>query len=160
LPDEVRQDPSYFRAAGQDGFRDGCRVPLPWTREGSSYGFGSGGSWLPQPAEWGGLSVEAQTGAAGSTLEFYRAALALRRAQPALGAGTEVTWLDAPEGVLALRREAAEGRPVVVTAHAGSAPVTVPSPGEALLSSGDTLPVADEAGNVVLAPDTTVWWLG
>ncbi|MDT0412125.1 MULTISPECIES: glycoside hydrolase family 13 protein [Streptomyces] len=160
LPDEVRQDPSYFRAAGQDGFRDGCRVPLPWTREGSSYGFGSGGSWLPQPAEWGGLSVEAQTGAAGSTLEFYRAALALRRAQPALGAGTEVTWLDAPEGVLALRREAADGRPVVVTAHTGSAPVTVPSPGEALLSSGDTLPVADEAGNVVLAPDTTVWWLG
>ncbi|MEW2350968.1 MULTISPECIES: glycoside hydrolase family 13 protein [unclassified Streptomyces] len=160
LPDEVRQDPSYFRAAGQDGFRDGCRVPLPWTREGSSYGFGSGGSWLPQPAEWGGLSVEAQTGAAGSTLEFYRAALALRRAQPALGAGTEVTWLDAPEGVLALRRDAADGRPVVVTAHTGSAPVTVPSPGEALLSSGDTLPVADEAGNVVLAPDTTVWWLG
>ncbi|MFF4769501.1 glycoside hydrolase family 13 protein [Streptomyces sp. NPDC001255] len=160
LPDEVRQDPSYFRAAGQDGFRDGCRVPLPWTREGSSYGFGSGGSWLPQPAEWGGLSVEAQTGAAGSTLEFYRAALALRRAQPALGAGTEVTWLDAPEGVLALRREAADGRPVVVTAHTGSAPVTVPIPGEALLSSGDTLPVADAAGNVVLAPDTTVWWLG
>ncbi|MGX9920202.1 glycoside hydrolase family 13 protein [Streptomyces sp. NPDC002248] len=160
LPDEVRQDPSYFRAAGQDGFRDGCRVPLPWTREGSSYGFGSGGSWLPQPAEWGGLSVEAQTGAAGSTLEFYRAALALRRAQPALGAGTEVTWLDAPEGVLALRRDAADGRPVVVTAHTGSAPVTVPSPGEALLSSGDTLPVADAAGNVVLAPDTTVWWLG
>ncbi|MGW3490634.1 glycoside hydrolase family 13 protein [Streptomyces sp. NPDC001054] len=160
LPDEVRQDPSYFRAAGQDGFRDGCRVPLPWTREGSSYGFGSGGSWLPQPAEWGGLSVEAQTGAAGSTLEFYRAALALRRAQPALGAGTEVTWLDAPECVLALRREAADGRPVVVTAHTGSAPVTVPSPGEALLSSGDTLPVADAAGNVVLAPDTTVWWLG
>ncbi|NEA37820.1 glycoside hydrolase family 13 protein [Streptomyces sp. SID11385] len=160
LPDEVRQDPSYFRAAGQDGFRDGCRVPLPWTREGSSYGFGPGGSWLPQPADWGGLSVEAQTGVPGSTLEFYRAALALRRAQPALGAGTGVTWLDAPEGVLALRREAADGRPVVVTAHTGSAPVTVPSPGEALLSSGDTPPAADADGNVVLAPDTTVWWLG
>ncbi|WP_435194320.1 glycoside hydrolase family 13 protein [Streptomyces sp. NRRL F-5630] len=160
LSDEVRQDPSYFRAAGQDGFRDGCRVPLPWTREGSSYGFGPGGSWLPQPEEWGGLSVEAQTGVAGSTLEFYRAALALRRAQPALGAGTEVTWLDAPDGVLALRRETADGRPVVITAHTGSAPVTVPSPGEALLSSGDTLPVADAAGNVVLTPDTTVWWLG
>ncbi|MFJ4438934.1 glycoside hydrolase family 13 protein [Streptomyces sp. NPDC088923] len=160
LPDEVRQDPSYFRAAGQDGFRDGCRVPLPWTREGSSYGFGPGGSWLPQPADWGGLSVEAQTGVPGSTLEFYRAALALRRAQPALGAGTEVTWLHAPEGVLALRRETADGRPIVVTAHTGSAPVTVPCPGEALLSSGDTLPVAGADGNVVLTPDTTVWWLG
>ncbi len=44
LPDEARQDPSFFRADGQDGFRDGCRVPIPWTREGSSYGFGDGGS--------------------------------------------------------------------------------------------------------------------
>ena len=62
LSDEVRQDPAYFRGAGQDGFRDGCRVPIPWTREGSSYGFGDGGSWLPQPAEWAELSIEAQTG--------------------------------------------------------------------------------------------------
>ncbi len=64
LPDEVRQDPSFFRASGQDGFRDGCRVPIPWTVEGTSYGFGSGGSWLPQPATWGAPSVEAQTGVA------------------------------------------------------------------------------------------------
>ena len=42
LPDEVRQDPAFFRDAGQDGFRDGCRVPMPWTREGRSYGFGDG----------------------------------------------------------------------------------------------------------------------
>ncbi|MER7155247.1 glycoside hydrolase family 13 protein, partial [Streptomyces lydicus] len=36
LPDDVRQDPAFFRgsrAGGQDGFRDGCRVPLPWTGE-------------------------------------------------------------------------------------------------------------------------------
>ncbi|GGY14828.1 hypothetical protein GCM10010358_78600 [Streptomyces minutiscleroticus] len=59
------QDPAYFRGAGQDGFRDGCRVPIPWTREGSSYGFGDGGSRLPQPAEWAELSVEAQTGVPG-----------------------------------------------------------------------------------------------
>lgn len=65
LPDEVRQDPAYFRGAGQDGFRDGCRVPIPWTRDGSSYGFGNGGSWLPQPDGWGELSIEAQTGTAG-----------------------------------------------------------------------------------------------
>jgi alpha-glucosidase len=41
LPDEVCQDPAYFRGAGQDGFRDGCRVPIPWTRTGSSYGTAS-----------------------------------------------------------------------------------------------------------------------
>ncbi|RSS80067.1 alpha-glucosidase, partial [Streptomyces sp. WAC02707] len=105
LPDEVRQDPSFWRASGQDGFRDGCRVPIPWTVEGSSYGFGAGGSWLPQPATWGALSVEAQTGDPGSTLELYRSALAVRRAQPGLGAGEDIQWLDAPEGVLAFRRD-------------------------------------------------------
>src|SRR5690606_14262191 len=45
LPDEVRQDPAFRRRAGRDGqqgqegLRDGCRVPIPWTAEGSSYGF-------------------------------------------------------------------------------------------------------------------------
>ncbi|BBJ44305.1 alpha-glucosidase [Streptomyces antimycoticus] len=95
LPDELRQDPAFFRTSpdgedgqnGQDGFRDGCRVPLPWTRSGESYGFGPGGSWLPQPDDWSGLSVEAQTGDPGSTLELYRGALALRRELPGLGTG-------------------------------------------------------------------------
>ncbi|MGW1144209.1 glycoside hydrolase family 13 protein [Streptomyces sp. NPDC002454] len=151
LPDEARQDPSFFRASGQDGFRDGCRVPIPWTEDGPSYGFGPAGSWLPQPADWGGLSVRAQTGAAGSTLELYRSALAIRRAHPALGAGDRVDWLDAPPGVLAFRREA-EGRAVVCAANTTGAPVPWTAPGTPLLSSGP-LPVAGE-----LPPDTTVWW--
>ena len=40
LPDEARQDPSYLRAAGQDGCRDGCRVPIPWAGDAPSVGFG------------------------------------------------------------------------------------------------------------------------
>ncbi|MFJ9699279.1 glycoside hydrolase family 13 protein [Streptomyces fradiae] len=113
LPDGARRDPAFHRGDGQDGLRDGCRVPIPWTREGTSYGFGPGGSWLPQPAGWGGLSVEAQTGDPDSVLELYRAALALRRAHPALGAGHGVEWLPAPPGVLAFRRtpEAGGGAP-------------------------------------------------
>ncbi|MFE9252754.1 glycoside hydrolase family 13 protein [Streptomyces sp. NPDC007088] len=160
LPDEVRQDPSYFRAAGQDGFRDGCRVPIPWTRTGPSYGFGPGGSWLPQPGDWAELSVEAQTGRPGSTLELYRSALAARRAQPALGAGESVEWLDAPEGVLAFRRTAPGGASVVVTANTTGAAVTLPAPGQPLLTSAadGALPAATD-GRVPLAADTTVWWL-
>ncbi|MBB1242992.1 glycoside hydrolase family 13 protein [Streptomyces durbertensis] len=104
LPDEVRQDPSFFKDNGQDGLRDGCRVPIPWTVDGSSLGFGEGGSWLPQPAAWGELSVQAQTGDVDSTLEMYRTALRVRREHPDLGAGDAVVWLDAPEGVLAFRR--------------------------------------------------------
>ncbi|WP_043682164.1 glycoside hydrolase family 13 protein [Streptomyces xylophagus] len=150
LPDEVRQDPAYFRGAGQDGFRDGCRVPIPWTREGSSYGFGNGGSWLPQPDGWGELSIEAQTGAAGSTLELYRAALAARRNQPDLGAGDSVEWLRAPEGVLAFRR----GEFVCVANTSGES-VTTSAYGRLLLASGE---VTEADGEAKLPADTTVWW--
>ncbi|QKW05062.1 glycoside hydrolase family 13 protein [Streptomyces sp. NA04227] len=156
LPDEVRQDPSFLRAAqadgasGQDGFRDGCRVPIPWTVEGSSYGFGQGGSWLPQPAEWGGLSVQAQSGDPASTLELYRRALAVRRAQPGLGAGEDVEWLDAPEGVLVFRREG-----FVCTANVTGSPVTLATPGRLLLASAD---LTEDGPHTVLPADTTAWW--
>ncbi|MFG3528061.1 glycoside hydrolase family 13 protein [Streptomyces sp. NPDC047917] len=150
LPDEVRQDPSFFRAEGQDGFRDGCRVPIPWTREGSSYGFGDGGSWLPQPAGWGELSVEAQTGVAGSTLELYRAAIAARRAHPGLGAGSSVEWLQAPEGLLIFARPG-----FVCTVNTTGRPVRIPVRGTVLLSSG---PVVTDGAEIELPADTTVWW--
>ncbi|MFE2099278.1 glycoside hydrolase family 13 protein [Streptomyces sp. NPDC059468] len=150
LPDEVRQDPAFFRGAGQDGFRDGCRVPIPWTREGSSYGFGSGGSWLPQPSAWAELSVEAQSGVPGSTLELYRSALGIRRSQPDLGAGEAVEWLRAPEGVLAFRR----GEFVCVANTTGES-VTTPSHGRVLLASGE---VTEADGEAKVPADTTVWW--
>ncbi|MCX4663428.1 glycoside hydrolase family 13 protein [Streptomyces uncialis] len=151
LPDEVRQDPSFFRSAGQDGLRDGCRVPIPWTTDGPSHGFGPAGSWLPQPGEWGALSVQAQTGVTGSTLELYRAALAARRAHPALGAGDRVEWLSAPDGVLAFRRTAGD-RVLTCAANISGAAVPYPAPGEVLLASAD-LPAPG-----TLPPDTTVWW--
>ncbi|MCQ0022479.1 glycoside hydrolase family 13 protein [Streptomyces somaliensis DSM 40738] len=152
LPDEVRQDPSFFRAAGQDGFRDGCRVPIPWTVGGGSYGFGSGGSWLPQPAGWGALSVEAQTGVPGSTLELYRTALRIRREQPGLGAGGAVEWLEAPEGVLAFRRDG-----FACTANTTGEPVRVALPGRMLLSSEPVRACPD--GTAELPADTTAWWV-
>jgi alpha-glucosidase len=83
--------------------RDGCRVPLPWTRGGSSYGFGSNGAWLPQPPEFRDRSVQAQDGIPDSTLEMYREALRLRhRLQTDDHA---VQWLDADdENLLHFRR--------------------------------------------------------
>ncbi|MCN9239913.1 glycoside hydrolase family 13 protein [Streptomyces sp. RY43-2] len=150
LPDDVRQDPAFSRGEGQDGFRDGCRVPIPWTRTGSSYGFGDGGSWLPQPEGWGDLSVEAQRGVAGSTLELYRTALAARRDHPDLGAGESVEWLKAPEGVLAFRRGE-----FVCVANTTNEPVTTPAYGDILLASTE-LTIAN--GETKLPADTTVWW--
>ncbi|MFE9373413.1 glycoside hydrolase family 13 protein [Streptomyces sp. NPDC006711] len=150
LPDEVRQDPSFHRAAGQDGFRDGCRVPIPWTVEGSSYGFGEGGSWLPQPDSWAGLSVQAQTGDADSTLELYRRAIAARRAHPGLGAGDDLRWLEAPDGVLAFAREG-----FVCTVNLTGRLVSLPVSGRLVLASA---PVAVDGDRFELPADTTVWW--
>jgi alpha-glucosidase len=158
LPDEVRQDPAFFRNSGQDGTRDGCRVPIPWAGDSAPYGFGpveGGPSWLPQPAEWAELSIEAQDGDPTSTLEFYRSALAVRHEHPALGAGRTVTWLEAPEGVLAFRRDSEHGT-FVCTVNLTALPVSVPSPGRPLLASADF--EAGEGESVVLPGDTTVWW--
>lgn len=157
LPDEVRADPSFHRADGQDGFRDGCRVPIPWSGSVAPYGFGpreGGPSWLPQPDEWAELSVEAQTGVDGSTLELYRSALATRRAHASLQGGG-LAWLETPAGVLSFRRTAGAGAPVVVTANTTGDHVRMAVPGELLLSSS---PVELVDGDAVLPPDTTAWW--
>lgn len=93
LPGEVLQDPMWLRDGQTRKGRDGCRVPLPWQREGSSFGFGSGGAHLPQPAWFGASSVAAEDGVTGSTLELYRAAIALRKK---LQGAEELSWVDSP----------------------------------------------------------------
>ncbi|EGX60859.1 sugar hydrolase [Streptomyces zinciresistens K42] len=143
LPFEVLQDPVWEQTGRVRKGRDGCRVPLPWTAAGPSYGFGPGGAWLPQPTGFGARSVEVQDGAAGSTLELYRTALRLRRK---LIEGEELHWApDAPPGVLHFARS--DGWRCVANLSAG--PVALP-PGEVLLSSAPP-----EDGR--LGPDTTAW---
>ncbi|MGV4984991.1 glycoside hydrolase family 13 protein [Streptomyces sp. NRAIS4] len=157
LPDEVRQDPAFFRSSGQDGTRDGCRVPLPWSGEAPPFGFGpveGGPSWLPQPADWKDLTVAAQEGDPTSTLEFYRSALTVRREHPALGAGRQVTWLDTPEGVLAFRRDTADGS-FVCTVNLTATPVSVATPGTLLLASADVEP---GPAHTAIPADCAVWW--
>ncbi|MFH8572316.1 glycoside hydrolase family 13 protein [Streptomyces sp. NPDC017993] len=175
LPDEVRQDPAFFRGgqgefgigaprsgadtepatdgpadpSGQDGFRDGCRVPLPWSGEHPPYGFGPGGSWLPQPADWRALTVAAQTGDPNSTLELYRSALALRRSLPGLGDGG-MSWQPAPEGVLAFSRPG-----LLCTVNTLGRDVELPLPGQPLLSSA---PARIDGGTAVLPGDSCIWW--
>lgn len=149
LPDELREDPSFFRGAGQDGLRDGCRVPVPWTEEGPSYGFGPGPGWLPQPESWGAYSVGAQTGDPGSTLELYRAALALRRRLEGLGDGP-MSWLEGPPGVLVFTRPG-----FVCTVNTLPGAVELRVPGRPLLSSA----APDISGESVRVPgDSCTWW--
>ncbi|MFJ3964077.1 alpha-amylase family glycosyl hydrolase [Streptomyces sp. NPDC090036] len=181
LPDGVRQDPAFLRTAGQDGLRDGCRVPLPWSGAEPPYGFGPTGSWLPQPAGWGDLSVAAQTGDPHSTLELYRAALELRRAMPGLGApeagsgpaagagpgaesgpGAGAGPQDEASYPCGMRWQSApEGvllftRPgFACTLNSRSVPVELPAPGRPVLSSA---PVETDGRTVRLPPDSCTWW--
>ncbi|WP_121866126.1 glycoside hydrolase family 13 protein [Glutamicibacter nicotianae] len=138
IPAESRQDPSFFRGAEWDGLgRDGCRVPLPWTPQGSSFGFGAGGAHLPQPDWFAEYAASTQEEAAGSTLNLYRQALALRHE---LQGAEELEWQDTGnDQVLAFTRP---GGWLSVT-NFGNAPVQLPD-GELLLASqpvhGRTLP--------------------
>ncbi len=102
IPSEQMQDPQWFRGEGKFKSRDGCRVPLPWKATGSSFGFGDGGSHLPQPAWYSGFAVEVQDREPGSTLELYRAALKMRRQ---LLSGESLTWRSSDPGTLWLERE-------------------------------------------------------
>jgi alpha-glucosidase len=79
LPPDSLQDPIWERTLQARKGRDGCRVPLPWSHEGESYGFGAGSAWLPQPAGFSRTAVAYQDGRDGTTLELYREALRLRR---------------------------------------------------------------------------------
>ncbi len=101
LPDEVREDPVWFRSGGRDKGRDGCRVPLPWSGTTPPFGFSGGpGSWLPIPADWAPLTVAAQSDDPDSMLSLYRSALELRR-NVLTG---DLRWLDTPPGVLGFER--------------------------------------------------------
>ncbi|MFI1370183.1 glycoside hydrolase family 13 protein [Streptomyces griseochromogenes] len=149
LPEDMLQDPVWERSGHTDRSRDGCRVPIPWSGKAAPYGFSpaaaSAAPWLPQPADWGGLSVEAQTGDGTSMLELYRSALRLRREHPALGDGS-LTWLETPEAVLAFGRD--PGFVCVVNFSAGM--YRLPAHTSVLLASG---PVE----NGLLAPDHAAW---
>ncbi|WBB82405.1 glycoside hydrolase family 13 protein [Micromonospora sp. WMMD882] len=155
LPDELRQDPSFLRTGES---RDGCRVPIPWSGQLAPYGFGPAGSelsWLPAPATWAALSVAAQTGAPGSTLELYRAALRIRHEHPALAAGAgDVTWRETAPGLLAFDRSAGDAGLTCVV-NLGGAPVTVTGYGQPIVASA---PLTAEGDGYLLPEDAAVWF--
>jgi alpha-glucosidase len=134
--------------------RDGCRVPLPWSGDRAPYGFGPDGStpWLPQPAEWASLSVEAQRDQPSSTLSLYRHALRLRRELDALGDG-ELRWRTEPgSDLLVFERPGSEGQGVLCAVNLGAEPVRVADSPPIIASDPLT---ADGQ----LPADAAAWWL-
>jgi alpha-glucosidase len=118
IPDSAREDPIFFRTGGRVPGRDGCRVPLPWTRDAAgSFGFSpratTASPWLPQPDDWGAWAADVEAEDAASMLSLYRAAVAVRRRTDALRLGG-FEWIDVAGDLLAFRRD-----DVVVVLNAG-----------------------------------------
>jgi alpha-glucosidase len=149
IPRDLLTDPMYFRSAGVDPGRDGCRVPLPWSGDRPPYGFGPGTGtrtgtgipWLPQPEDWADLTVEAQHRDPLSMLSLYRQALRIRKSFENDG----FDWLDVAPEALAFSR----GDLVCVT-NLGAATVALPPHTGILLASQ---PLVDGG----LPTDSTVW---
>jgi alpha-glucosidase len=146
LPDSARQDPTWFRTKGERYGRDGCRVPIPWEADSPAYGFNrTGASWLPQPSDWAEYARDAQVDVPGSTLELYRAALALR-AEHELGMGA-IEWLpDFGADIVALRNGA-----VTIIANTGTSAIELPT--------GTIVLASEPISGGQLPGDTTVWLL-
>jgi alpha-glucosidase len=149
VPPEDRQDPAFHRG-GREG-RDGSRVPVPWSGDSSPYGFTEGDTrpWLPMPADWADVTVEAQDADPASTLSFFRRMLRVRR-EVVPGLPDHVEVLASAPGTFAVRRG-----DLVCAVNCGSQDARLPEvAGELVLSSGP------EPVGGLLAPDTAAWFRG
>jgi alpha-glucosidase len=143
IPVERIQDPAFLRSAGAEKGRDGCRVPLPWTADGPSFGFSTAPAHLPQPAWFGPLSVQAQEHDSASTLTLYRQALAWRRQ---LQAAESLEWMPETNGqVLHFRRSG------------GWHSVTNFGPGAVPLPHGTVVVASGPLDKGLLPADATAW---
>ncbi|MCK3769246.1 glycoside hydrolase family 13 protein [Microbacterium aerolatum] len=143
---EDRQDPAFFRGAEFDGLgRDGCRVPLPWTADGVSFGFGSAPAHLPQPDWFAAHAVDAQASDPSSTLSLYREALRLRHP---LQTGETLEWIETGRADV-LRFARPNGWQVVT--NFGSEPFDL---GE---DAADVVLTSRALEGSTLAAETTAW---
>jgi alpha-glucosidase len=145
LPRKLLQDPVFWRSGGTDKGRDGCRVPLPWTVGGLSFGFGTGPAHLPQPAWFGLASVGAQEHDPASTLNLYRHALSWRRK---LQAAESFEWIPGTSEQVVHFGRPGGWRSVT---NFGTDPVPLPR-GTVILASAQL-----DGGQ--LPQDTTAWLL-
>ena len=124
VPFELLQDPYGITFWPEFKGRDGCRTPMPWTAEAPNAGFTSGTPWLPVAGTHRALAAALQEPDASSPLNFARRLIAWRRQQPQLTRG-DIVFFDAPEPVLALRRDLPGYPGLLAIFNLGAAPVSL-----------------------------------
>jgi alpha-glucosidase len=134
LPADVRQDPTFFRTAGKEPGRDGCRVPMPWSGVEPPFGFGPATTaWLPQPPGWAALTAERQASDPDSMLSLYRDALRLRR-RMVPHSDVPLEWVPSAPSLLAFRR----GPEFACVVNVGGESVPVP---DGVIRDGALVPI-------------------
>ncbi|CAN5819543.1 alpha-amylase family glycosyl hydrolase [soil metagenome] len=123
LPYEMLQDPVGLRFWPEMKGRDGCRTPIPWDATQPHAGFSSAKPWLPLPVEHMAMAVRQQQQDDASVLCFARTLIAWRKSLPQLTRG-EIVFIDAPEPVLALRRDLAGWPSILAVLNLGAQAVT------------------------------------
>ena len=143
------QDPMFFRAGrrrSRAATAAGCRCPGPApVRRTASARMPDVRTWLDQPDDWAGLTVEPRADDAGSMLSLYRAGLRLRRTE---------RRRRRRAGLVAQRRGSCSRSPAAAASPASSTSVPVrrrcPTARLVLLASAPL-----EGGQ--LPQDTTAW---
>ena len=150
LKDEDRKDPAFIRTNGAQKGRDGARVPLPWSGMETPFGFTSGKPWLPIPQAWRGFSVEHESSDPASSLEMYRAILALRKRH--IGVTESFAWTERPHGtgVIAYKRGS-----VQIVLNTSNSQIKFKTVGHLLIASDNQSFVLN--GEVSVAAKACVW---
>jgi alpha-glucosidase len=131
---------------------------MPWTDAAPNAGFTSGTPWLPVAAPHLARAVSVEETQPESPLNFARRLIAWRKSMPQLLRG-DISFFDAPEPVLALRRTLDDHATVLAAFNLSNHPVSFDWPqaqgAEALRGHG--LP-GSIAGGLVSLPPYGAWF--
>lgn len=144
LEDRFRQDPSFFRTAGERAGSDACRVPLPWTPQGPTLGVGD--FMAPTVRRLGGPGPPCPGGRLGGDLQTLEARRRLK-----LGSGG-LRWLDTDHGAGII---AFENSGIVVVLNMSQAPVDLPSGSVLVVSCPEA--VQSDTGAPRVAQNAAIW---
>ncbi len=119
---EDLQDPYGIAFWPEFKGRDGCRTPMPWDQSLPNAGFSNAKPWLPVPAEHAAMAAKQQQQNDASPLVFAQKFIAWRKQIAQLTRG-EIAFYDAPEPVLALRRDLPGMPSLLVAFNLGAQPL-------------------------------------
>jgi alpha-glucosidase len=99
--------------------RDAERTPMQWT-PGKNAGFSAAETtWLPIPPSYVSANVEVEDKDPNSLLRWHKGLIALRRSNPVLGDGDQVTFPGGNDKIVAYTRSLANKKILVITNFSG-----------------------------------------